>query len=301
MRILSHWSAVTSLTGTLLCFAAAAPTQAQSPGVARFAAGKTAFDKGDFDTAADAFGDAVKADGNNAQYHIWLGNAYAQKAIRSNVFTKARLAPRMRDEWLRATVLDPKDYEAHEYLYEFYTQAPGIMGGSAEKAAAEVATMMRLNPYKAGLELANVEMGAKQYAAAEARIRALMAAYPDSAVIPGSLAALQQNERHYDDAWTTLDAARARFPDNTYLEYLIGRGAALSGTRLDAGHVALEHVIAAPAKLDPSYISPAHYRLGMIAEQRGDKGSARTEYTTAIKANPKNTDAQKALDKLGAQ
>lgn len=299
MKSSSRWSVLVLSTGVLLC-SAAASIGAQSPGAARFAAGKAAFDKGDFEAASDAFGDAVKADDKNAEYHIWLGNAYAQHALRSGMITKARLAPRMRDEWIRGAMLDPTNYDAHEHLYQFYTLAPGFLGGSADRAAAEVTTMLRLNPYRATLGLTMLDIQSKRYAAAESRLHALSAAYPDSSAIPAALAAAQQNARQYDDAWATLDAAHARFPDNADIEYYIGRGAALTGTRLDAGEAALRHILASPAKLDTGRQSGAHYRLGMIMNCKGDAAGARAQYAEAVRLEPRNTEAKKALDRLGA-
>lgn len=300
MICFSRWSPVTALSAAILCIVSApASAWGQSSGSARFAAGKAAFDKGDYEAAADDFSGAVKADGNNAQYHIWLGNAYAQHAIRSGMLTKARLASRMRDEWMRGAALDPTNYDAHEHLYEFYTQAPGLLGGSADRAAKEVTVMLRLNPYRAGLGLAGVEMSAKRYSAAESRMRALVAAYPDSVAVPAALAAAQADLQHYDEAWATIDAARARFPNNAVVSYMTGRVAALSGTRLDAGQSALENILATPTKIDSAYISPAHYRLGMILERKGDRPGARAQYAQAVRINPANSQAKKALEKLG--
>lgn len=304
MKSSLRWSALAALTGTLLCSTAASiqaqSAQAQSPGAARFAAGKAAFGKGDFEAASDAFGDAVKADDRNAEYHIWLGNAYAQHALRSGMITKARLAPRMRDEWMRGAALDPTNYDAHEHLYQFYTMAPGFLGGSAAKAAGEVTVMLRLNPYRAHLSLADLDFQAKRYVAAESRIQALAAAYPDSSAIPAALAVAQQNAQRYDEAWATLDSARVRFPNDANIEYAIGRGAALSGTRLDAGEAALEHLIAAPpSKFDAGHQASAHYRLGMIMSRKGDRAGARTQYVEAVRLDPRNTEAKTALDKLG--
>lgn len=296
-------------TVVLLAFAVASTktvsaqsqTQTQTqPGASRFAAGRSAFDKGDFDAAADAFGDAVKASGGNAQYHLWLGNAYAQLAIRSGMLTRARLAPRMREEWIQAARIDPRYYDAHQNLYQFYSYAPSMMGGSAERANAELTTLMRLDPYRAGLLIAAVDAAGKRYAAAESRLAAMLVSYPDSVAIPTALAAAQQNDRHYAEAWSTLDAASARFPGDIAIEYLIGRGAALSGTRLDAGRAALERVVAAPDKLELIRRSGAHYRLGMILQQKGDRSGARTEYVRALDIDPKNADAKKALEALGA-
>lgn len=292
------------MLGALLS-STAVPAQAQSqaPGAARYAAGRIAFEKGDFGAAADAFKGAVKVDANSALYHFWLGNAYAKQALQSGMLTKMRLAPRMRDEWLRSLALDPNNYECYENLYQFYTQAPGFMGGSADKANAEVAAMMRLNPYRTSLKLVERDFGSKRYAAAMERMQKLQTAYPDSVTLPATVAWAQQDLGRYNDSWTTLDAAHARFPDDVSIDYLIGRGAALSGNRLDAGQAMLEHIIATPetlAKLDTAQQAGTHYRLGTILERKGDKAGARAQYVAATRINPKDPSAKKALDKLGA-
>jgi Tfp pilus assembly protein PilF len=43
-------------------------------------------------------------------------------------------------------------------------------------------------------------------------------------------------------------------------------------------------------------VASAHYRLGQIAEKRGGKEKAREQYKTALKINPKNEVAKRALD-----
>jgi Tfp pilus assembly protein PilF len=42
----------------------------------------------------------------------------------------------------------------------------------------------------------------------------------------------------------------------------------------------------------------AHWRMGMIYEHKGDVAQARRAYEAALKADPDNKEAQKALKKL---
>lgn len=274
--------------------------QAQTSDTTQFAVGRAAMEKNDLDAAIPAFERAVKANDANPVYHYWLGNAYGGKAQSGNFFVKMKYAPRMRDEWERSVVLDPSSYEARGNLYLFYTQAPAIAGGNPEKARAEREAMLRLRPYSAALYFTNVDMRAQRYDDVVAYMRPLLSAYPDSVAIPVALADAQADAKRYGDAWTTIDAARRRFPADPQLNYAVGRTASISGIRLAEGMTALEQYLAHPASPKSPLIAGAHYRIGMILERQGNKAAAKTEYAEAIRLDPTNVRAKMALDHLGS-
>ena len=72
----------------------------------------------------------------------------------------------------------------------------------------------------------------------------------------------------------------------------------MSGQNLERGDAALRAYIAAPPENGPS-VANAHYRLGIIAEKRGDKEFARREYQAALDLNPYYKEAKKALAAIG--
>jgi tetratricopeptide (TPR) repeat protein len=74
---------------------------------------------------------------NNAEYHLWLGRAYGQKAEKVNVFKQAGLAGKVRGEFEKAVQLDPNNMDARSDLSEYYVDAPGMMGGGVDKAKAQ--------------------------------------------------------------------------------------------------------------------------------------------------------------------
>jgi tetratricopeptide (TPR) repeat protein len=81
--------------------------------------------------------------------------------------------------------------------------------------------------------------------------------------------------------------------------YQIGRAAALSGKQLDRGEQSLKLWIAKPPDDALTTMrSGAHYRLGMVYEKQGKRELARAAYEEAIRINPRNEDARKALEKL---
>ncbi|MDQ6829272.1 MAG: tetratricopeptide repeat protein [Gemmatimonadota bacterium] len=80
--------------------------------------------------------------------------------------------------------------------------------------------------------------------------------------------------------------------------YQLGKTAAMSGQRLDAGEAALKKYLTMPVTRGNPTPAGAHYRLGMIAERRGNSAGAKAEYETAVSLDPKLEDAKKALAKL---
>jgi tetratricopeptide (TPR) repeat protein len=121
---------------------------------AYFYLGKTYFALNIFDDASDAFEEAVDLNDKNADYHYWLGKAYGQDAVHSSIFTQTMLAPKIKNEFLRAVELDKNHVQARIGLIRFYRQAPGIMGGSNEKAYQNANILVKIDEKKGRTELA---------------------------------------------------------------------------------------------------------------------------------------------------
>ncbi len=73
---------------------------------------------------------------------------------------------------------------------------------------------------------------------------------------------------------------------------------ALYKTNLDKAEACLkEYLKTEPSKTNPSHAS-AHWRLGMVYENKGKKDLARKEYESALALDPKHKEAKKALSNL---
>ena len=99
--------------------------------------------EGDPESAFDWFEKAVKADSDTADYQYWLGMLYGARAQRASVFGKPGKARRARKAFEKAVQLDPGHFAARTKLVEYHLFAPGILGGSKEKAlkqASEIAS-----------------------------------------------------------------------------------------------------------------------------------------------------------------
>src|ERR1043166_6384165 len=129
----------------VLVFLASIPLFAQNPNdpEALKNAGVAAMTQGDADKAAGLFEKAVQLRPNVAEYHYLLGQAYGDQAQNASLFSKASLAGKCRDEFLKAVELDPNNINARFALIDYFTIAPSMMGGSEEKALQQAAEIRK--------------------------------------------------------------------------------------------------------------------------------------------------------------
>ena len=80
---------------------------------------------------------AVAMQPGNADYQFWLGNASFERVDDVGMLSKLSLVSEGRKAFEKAIAIDPGHVASHVGLAQFYTAAPGIAGGSLEKAKAE--------------------------------------------------------------------------------------------------------------------------------------------------------------------
>lgn len=133
---------------TTLFFAAFALVTAL-PGVtaetALVAQAHAAIDANHPDVAVALLRSALAQSPNDSNVHYLLGVAYGDLAEKANVFRQPSLARHSRDEFERAVQLDPDNLDARYALVEYYTLAPGFLGGNNQKALAEAAEIRARN------------------------------------------------------------------------------------------------------------------------------------------------------------
>jgi len=129
-------------------------------------------------------------------------------------------------------------------------------------------------------------------------MRNLMAAFPDSSLPVTRLALFYSNQKRYDDSFALLEDRLRRAPSDGSTLYQIGRVGAVSGKNLDRAQAALEQYLKIPHKRGTPSIAGAHWRRGMVFEAKGDKATAKAEYETALRLEPKLQGAKASLEKL---
>lgn len=97
---------------------------------ARYYLGRVAYEEKEYEEAADLFNEAIETNDKVADYHHWLGNAYRNRALISNPFTGAMLAPKIRKAWEQAAALDAGNVDVRVSLVGYYTQRPALWAGA---------------------------------------------------------------------------------------------------------------------------------------------------------------------------
>ena len=263
---------------------------------ARYYLGRIAFQQEAYDDAWDYFKEATKANDQEAKYFTWMGNAIGTIAQSAGKFKQASLAPKIKNAYKKAAELNPKDMDAQWGLVQFYTQAPGFMGGSFEKAEIAARAILDIDKAEGHDALAEVYMSKDEPELAEKEYLAACEVEPQRL---GSLGVFYQNQEWYDKAFSTFEKAFDKYPKNMSLLYQVGRTSALSGTRPQLGIESLERYM---KETDVKKASPSHaaakMRLAMIYEKQGDKAKAKGLYEASLRDDPNMELAKKGLKRV---
>jgi Flp pilus assembly protein TadD len=140
--------------------------------------GKNYFMLGDQKKAIEFFEKALAAAPGSSEYQLWLGRAWGRRAETSGWLTAPMHASKARQYLEKAVALDPQNHEAKNDLFDYYLNAPGILGGGTDKAEALAKSIARERPPEYEFEEAQLADHRKEYAAAEAHLRRAMELAP---------------------------------------------------------------------------------------------------------------------------
>jgi tetratricopeptide (TPR) repeat protein len=234
---------------------------------------------------AVAAGEAcVAAWPNNADCHQALGDALASRALAGSLWSAMSYAGRIRDSYLHAVTLDPKNFEARNSLMQFYLQAPAIAGGGKDKARDLVTDTARTDPEAGKLLRALLEAGGEKYQGAEAV--ALSANPGDSEQqrqaqrnVLATVAYHYIEDKKYDQAERVFRDVLKRWPESAAGLTGLARVAQAQGKSAEA----LAYYEKSVA-LDPR--ASTWYRMGQLLQSQQDKARALAAYEKALNARP---------------
>jgi tetratricopeptide (TPR) repeat protein len=176
--------------------------------------GQNHYGQGDFKKATEALEKAVAADPGNSEAYLWLGRAYGRRAETSNPITAPGYASKARQNFERATQLNPNNLEAQSDLFEYYLEAPGFLGGGWDKAKATAGEMARLNPAEGYWALAKLAEKRKEYSSAEEQLRRAIEVAPQQVGRFIDLARLFNKQGRYQEADQNLAKAEQIAPNS---------------------------------------------------------------------------------------
>jgi tetratricopeptide (TPR) repeat protein len=153
-----------------------------------------------WDAAIEAGEKTVKELPESSEAHLCLGRAYGQKARNASIFSQMGLARKCKAEFEKAVALDPKSVDARYDLLTFHVNAPGIAGGSLDKAREQAAEIARLDPVRGHIAAGAVLSSEKKWPEAEAEYRKALELKPDSANLHWRLGRLFEKQGRKGDA-----------------------------------------------------------------------------------------------------
>jgi tetratricopeptide (TPR) repeat protein len=262
---------------------------------ARYQLGRIAFDKQAYEEAEGYFEEAVETNDKVADYHYWYGSALGNIAQNANMVKQGMLAPKIKDAFEKTVALDPKNLEAHWGLIEFYSQAPGFMGGSWEKAEETAKAIMKIKKAEGLRALGVVFERQEKFSDAE---KQFVLAYREDPLYQFNLSNFYVRQKKFDQAFALFEDSMKKNPQDMIATYQIGRLSAVSGQKLDLGESCLlKYLGYQPGKNEPSHAG-ANMRLAQIREKRGKKTEAKKLYETALKLDPSLKEAKEGLERV---
>ena len=142
-----------------------------------FLTGKNYFMLGEYKKAIGFLEKAVARDASNAEFVLWMGRAYGRRA-ETNWLLAMPNASKARQCFERAVALNPHYHEALNDLFDFYLNAPSIIGGGLDKAETLAQRVKADRPAEYEYDEAQLADKRKDYAAVEAHYRRAMELAP---------------------------------------------------------------------------------------------------------------------------
>jgi tetratricopeptide (TPR) repeat protein len=261
--------------------------------------GRAAIGRGDSDAAIEILEKAVAQSPKSAEAHYYLGSAYGSKVQASGMLAGAKYASRITEEFEKAVALDPRYVEAHFGLVQVYANAPGIMGGSYDKAFEHAKAIKAIDPIVGHRAYASIYAQQKKLDLAAKEYLDAIREEPGSPKAHAYFGQYHANvEKDFSAAFAELETAVKLDPTYMPAWYHLGRTASLANTNLARGEEALKKYVGHTPKENEPTLASAHYYLGDIYEKQGRKAEAKQAYQAALKLNPTLTRASDALKRV---
>jgi tetratricopeptide (TPR) repeat protein len=260
------------------------PAQGQGAAEAQNLLCRVRFMLQQWDPAEKACELAAQLDAGNSIDHMWLGRALGEKASRASFLTAYSLGKRVRSEFEQAVQLDPHNADALSNLGEFYKDAPAIVGGGTDKAAAIAAQLDKVDPAKAFMLRGNIDVARKDYVSAERDFKHAIAVSPHPAEQWTILANFYRNQKRWSDVDAAIQScvtAAAR-DKHSGVGLYDGAGILIETKRNPAlAAKMLEDYLAGSSKSEEAPAFIAHARLGQLKQQLGDAAGVQQEFAAA--------------------
>ena len=179
--------------------------------------GRNYYGQGDYRKATEALEHATVLARSNSRVYLWLGRAYGRRAETSSMITAPGFANRARQNFEKAAQLNPLNLDAQTDLFEYYLEAPGFLGGGADKASATAAQIALISPAEGHWAEAKLAEKRKEFGSAEAHLRKALEIAPQQIGRLIDLARLLTRRGRYLEADQSLAKAKQIAPNSPKL------------------------------------------------------------------------------------
>jgi len=238
-----------------------------------------------WDSAVSECERAVKLDGQNSVYHMWLARALGEKASRASFLSAYGMGKRVRMEFEEAARRDPHNAEALADLGEFYYSAPSVVGGGLDKAEGVAAQLDKLDAVRAHQLRSHIAEQRKDYGTAERELKQAMVANPHPAFGWMELAGFYRRHERWAEMESAVRSGENAAERDKHAGVAFYDGAAvLIRCKQDPALAAkmLEEYVASASKTEDAPAFEAHLRLARLKDQLGDSVAASRERAAAL-------------------
>ena len=239
-----------------------------------------------WDEATNECDQAVKLDGQNETNHLWLGRALGEKADSASFLSAFNLAKRARSEFEKAVSLNSHDGEALTDLGEFYTSAPGVVGGGVDKAQALIPLLEKTDSARAHILAARIAESRKDYATAEREFKLATTTGEHPSFGWMTLGSFYRKHQRWEDMEAAVESGYKAAQRDRRAGVALYNGASVllsSKRNLTLAAKMLEEYLADFPKTEEGPAFEAYTQLARIKAQLGDKNGARQARASALR------------------
>ncbi len=228
--------------------------------------GKAYFMEGQYKDALANLQKAAGQDCRSSDYEDWLGKAYGRVAETSSFVTARGYAKKTVHAFERAVELDPSNVEALTDVFEYYLEAPGIVGGGIDKAENVARRMAELNAAEYHWQRARLAEKRKEFAAAEGEFRSAIEGAPGDVGRTLDLAGFLASRGRYAESEALFHAADEKYPDSPKVMYARAAAYIQSKRNLEQAEALLERYLQTPITSE----EPAHREAAALLKMARD-------------------------------
>lgn len=174
---------------------------------------------GNYKVATEYLQKAVDLEPRNSDYMLWLGRGWGRRAETTNVLLAPFGATKARDCFSDALEIDPGNRDALGDLFDYYLEAPAIVGGGIDKAEAIARRILAIDPPEGHFVLSQVARKRQNLGEAERELRTSVMLGPDKIGHVIGLARFLASQARLQESEAVLAEAESIAPASPRLLY----------------------------------------------------------------------------------